>query len=516
LTPTTRIFLSLWLLTSLYIALFPTRHYTADAVNNLVFIAGENHYELWHTQHLLAQWPGYWTYQLAGGRLRAWEAMRVAHALLAGATVSLLYAAARELTGSQKIAVAGGLFLWFSYGFWHYQSDPDIYSAGYAAVALLFFAYVRYLSMPTTRRVVMLGVAAALAILMHQLNLEVVGLIGLSLIILRLRSRGVQLNAPTMPDDMDDISNLGDMPKPIQSSWRHVSLYAAISVLIPLAVYLTGWVSASAYLVELGGETPSFLSWVSGYFRTAQSGAATWGVSLNLSTLPTAAYTFVLSWVLPPQLNGVITWEIMLLGLLVGVALALFVHMAWVLRRVPFPQGLVAAVCELTLVANGISGWWWQAGNMKFYLFMQLPLILLAALYARQTLGGWQRYLRRALLGGVMGMVALFHVALTLPYETRGGVFTVADLVGDAPVTIWFESAAQAEAYRYTSRQGQAAVLHEAYCENPPALRPGRVTWWVVREEVACETLENTPIIGSYQADRSRTTWVIYDMTRAE
>jgi hypothetical protein len=493
--------LSLWLLTSLYIALAPTRHYTPDAVNNLVFIEGENRYELWHTQHLLAQWPGYWTYQVAGGRLRAWEAMRAAHALLAGATVGLLYAATRELTGSQKIAIASGLFLWFSYGFWHYQSDPDIYSAGYTAVTLLFFAYVRYLSAPTAWRAVLLGIASALAILMHQLNLE---LAGLSLIVAAWSANR------SISDSSRDPTRI---PRP---AWRHVGLYAAISVLIPLAVYLIGWLSASPYLVELGGEAPPLLSWVSGYFRTAQAGEATWGVSLSLTTLPTAAYTFVLSWILPPQLNGLITWEIVLLALLLAAALALFVHMAWVLRRVIFPQRLVAAVCALTLVANGISGWWWQAGNMKFYLFMQIPLILLAALYARQMLTGWQRHLRRVLLGGVMGMVMLFHVALTLRYETQGGVFAVADLAGGTPVTVWFQSAAQAEAYRYTSNQGEAAVLPEAYCENPPATRTGQVTWWVVREDEACPALAGAPVVGRYQADRSRATWLIHDVTQPE
>jgi hypothetical protein len=237
------------------------------------------------------------------------------------------------------------------------------------------------------------------------------------------------------------------------------------------------------------------------------------GVSLRFSTLPTAAYTFVLSWILPPQLNGVITWEIMLLALLIAASLALFVHMAWVLRRVSFPQRLVAWVCALTLVANGISGWWWQAGNMKFYLFMQIPLILLAALYARQTLSGWHRHLRRALLGSVMGMVALFHLALTLPYEIQGGVFTVAGLAGNASPVVWFESAAQAEAYRYISNPGWGAVLPEDFCENAPAARPGQMTWWVVREESACPSLTGTSVIGSYHAERSRTTWVIYDVT---
>jgi hypothetical protein len=40
--------------------------------------------------------------------------------------------------------------------------------------------------------------------------------------------------------------------------------------------------------------------------------------------------------------------------------------------------------------------------------------------------------------------------------------------------------------------------------------------WWVVREDVSCPALDGATVIGRYQADRSRMTWVIYEMTPAD
>jgi hypothetical protein len=478
LSKTVLIFLVLWLLTTLYVALFPTHHFTLDAVNNLLFIEQQNRYELWHPQHLLGQWPGYWTYQLAGGTLRAWEAMRLANALLSGATVSLVYAAVLTLTRSFRIAVVSGLCLWLSYGFWHYQSDPDVYSIGYATVALLLLAYTRYLDAPSTRRAWLLALAAAFAILMHQLNLELAGLIGLSLIYLARQN----------------------------ASWKTVVFYALVCAVVPLAVYLVGWRSAGDYL---GESAPGFVEWLAGYFGRGRTGGATWGASLGVSTLPIAAYTFLLSWVLPPLLDTLSVVEIALLGLL-GIAFTgLLLHMLVVLRRLTMPHRLVAWVCALTLLTNGVSGWWWMPGSMKFYLFMQIPLIILVALYAHQALTAWQRHLRRLVLGLLLSLLTLFQFALTLPYQARGGVFTVAELARDESVIVWFDDVNHADIFYYLTGQPRR-VLRGDFCQTAPTTES---MWWVVREDVSCPALASAQEVGRYQADRSRTFWVIYELS---
>ena len=48
------------------------------------------------------------------------QCRRDAHALLAGATVALVYAAMMELTGITIMAVISGLVLAVSHGFWYF------------------------------------------------------------------------------------------------------------------------------------------------------------------------------------------------------------------------------------------------------------------------------------------------------------------------------------------------------------------------------------------------------------
>jgi hypothetical protein len=77
-------------------------------------------------------------------------------------------------------------------------------------------------------------------------------------------------------------------------------------------------------------------------------------------------------------------------------------------------------------VANFVSGWWWAKGNIKFYLVMQLDPSALAM----------------------------------LPYERKGGVFTVTDLIGQEPASVWFS--------RIDYLTQAARYLPPGYCQNPP------------------------------------------------
>lgn len=484
----------LWLLTLVYIVLFPTSHYTSDAINNLYFLESKNIIELWHTQHLLAQWPGFWLYQLlyslVGHSMRAWQAMRLAHAFLAGATVALVYAAVLNLTHRFWLSILCAIGLWFSYGFWHYQSDPDIYSLGYVSVALLMLAYIAYLQFPSTRRAVILGLTAALAILAHQINVLAVGLIGLSLIYWTMRSGALSRR---------------------RVAW-HSAIYAGSTLLIVLAVYLTGWFSVNADYRQLGQREVAFDAWALRYFAIARTGQATWGVSSNLVTLPTAAYTFLSTWTLPPPVQKS---SALSLGMLMGISIAMLglaIHMAIVLRGLPVQWSLLVLTCTGIVLAEALAGWWWQAGNIKFYLFLQIPVILLAALYADQlwSHSGWHRRLGLGLLGVIWVGLALFHSTSTLPYETVGGVFQVAELARNQPVAIWFENQEHRRWFTYIAPR-HAELLPPNFCQNPQ-FTSGR-QWWIISEQTAanCPALNGLPRIGSYQADRSRRTWSIFE-----
>ncbi len=477
----------LWLLTSLFVGLTPTHYLTSDATNNLDYVSDDNRYELWHGQHLLALWPGYATARLLD--IEPYPALRLAHAVLAGATVALLYLALLALVRSQRIAVVVAVALCFSYGFWHYASDPDIYMAGYAALALLLLALVAALRTPGLARMVWLGLAAALAILTHQMNVEIAGLIGLVLVGLALRPGGIGVR------------------------WSHVGIYAVASLTSVLLFYLLGWREVSGWLVAQGEAAPGFAEWALRYFGAARSGAATWGVTLSPLTLPVAGYAVVQSWLLPPLTLDPAALLILAL-LVVGVVIValLFLRVARTLGPV---ERVVALVCLLSLFANAVSGWWWQAGNVKFYLFMQLYVLVLVALVAGAALPGkTARRVRRFGLAALGLGLVLAQLVFTLPYETQGGVFRLIALYGDQPdAKLYIQDPTQDRIVEYVSDRS-ARPLPEQVCQDTPNYgRSGRHIWVLSAERAANCRLDGATFVERYYADRSRTIWEIWDVT---
>ncbi len=484
-----RIFLLLWLLTALYIAILPTRHYTQDAVNNLTYLEARNVFESWHSQHLLGLKPGEWIYGLTS--MRAWQAMRIAQALMGGLTVGLLYLGLEELTRHRWLAVICGLSICLSYGFWHYSSDPDIYSMGYVAVALLMWCYIRFLRHPSNNHVLLLGLSAAFALLSHQINIELAGLIGLSLIV------GAVWKQNSLP-----------------IIWRHVIIYAAFSLLPTVLLYVLSWLTVSAAFTQQGLPSPAFFEWLLRYFHSADSGQATWGISFGLSTLPTASYTLLSSWILVPLLGATPLWQLIPIGVFAVFVVILLIRALFTLRSAKPVERYILWICVLTLIANGISGWWWQTGNIKFYLFMQINIIYLIGMYVSERLnfGSFSRNRKLILPLIVLLFLLGFHATLTLPYETSGGVFEVAAHLNDAKTLVAFQEPNQARIFPYIS-PNSAHILPPDYCDAPPS----DATLWVVRQDgvANCSLFASATEISRFQVDRTRVKWVLFDMTRA-
>ncbi len=487
-----RIFILLWLLTVFYIAILPTRHYTPDAVNNLTYLEAHNSFESWHSQHLLGLKPAEWVYNLTS--LRAWQAMRIAQALLGGLTVVLLYVGLDELTKRRWLSVICALVLLFSYGFWHYSSDPDIYSLGYVTVALLMWSYVRFLRLPSINRVIILGISAALALLSHQINVELAGLIGLSLIIAAFRKSSA-----------------------IPINWKHVVLYAVFSLVPTLLLYVFAWVMVNGSLAQQGLPTPTFVEWFLRYFRSAEAGQATWGVSFGLSTLPTVVYTLLSSWILVPLLGSTAIWQLIPIGIFGLLLVAVFVRAAYKVARADSVAQYILWISLITLVANGISGWWWQTGNIKFYLFMQINIIYIVALYGSKILDRESLIRPRELLLPLATFIMLigFHLTLTLPYETSGGVFAVADLLKDQQTVVAFQDSYQRRILPYIS-SNRAEDLPADFC-HAPIFDIDRSVWWVVRQDAvaSCPLLASATELSRFQVDRTRLTWVLFNVTSA-
>ncbi len=473
-------------LTALYILALPTRHFTSDAINRLEFTEGHNLFELWHSQHLLAQLPGYAAY-LVLNNLRAYQAIQLIDALMSGITVAAIYAAARSLGAKGWIALLAGLAICFSYGFWHYATDPDVYSPVMMAVALLLLALIRYLNAPTNRRIVWLSLAAALAVLMHQMNVELAGLIGLAL----LTAHGWKVNVPV----------------------RHVIIYGGLIVVIVVIAYGIGWQSATAYSQQALGVSYSFLGYVERYFNMASAGQATWGKSLHLDTIPQVGYAILKSWTLPPLRSRLTLIDAVLVGGLMASAVFWFLYGLAALRKFAPAARLIALISIGTLIANVISAWWWQAGNIKFYLPMQSIVIVLAVVYVVNADAARPILRRLAYLAVSVSLICLviLHIKNTLTYETQGGVFVVAAEMeayhGSGTPTAQFADVTQMRILPLISPY-QSSALPADFCTESLT----QPIWLVVRDVLqgACPTLDSQVHTEDYQADTSRQMWKIY------
>ncbi len=474
-------------LTALYILVLPTRHFTSDAINRLDFTEGHNLFELWHSQHLLAQLPGYAAYLALANNLRAYQAIQLIDALMSGITVAAIYTAARALGAKWWIALLAGLAICFSYGFWHYATDPDVYSPVMMAVALLLLALICYLNAPTNRRIIWLGLAAALAVLMHQMNVELVCLIGLAL----LTARWWKVSVP----------------------FRHGIIYGGLIVVIVLVAYVIGWQSATAYSQQELGVSYTFLGYVERYFNMASAGQATWGKSLHLDTIPQVGYAILKSWILPPLRSRLNLIDVALVGGLLASAGFWFVYGLAALRKFAPAARLVALISIGTLVANVISAWWWQAGNIKFYLPMQSIVIVLAVVYVVNSEAARPMLRRLAYLAVSVSLICLviLHVKDTLPYETQGGVFVVAAEMnayhGSGTPTAQFADATQKRLLPLISPY-QSAALPDDFCTESLT----QPIWLVLGDapKGACPALDNQVHTEDYQADTSRQVWKIY------
>ncbi len=187
---------ALSLLLGFYTLTNPRNHSEAnDALGYALTIERAPADQLWHGQHLL-YFPAakllYAAAQKTGMADRAYPVLicisRVCGALAVLAVFLLLRR--RGLAPAAALAGAGALAL--SYGFWRYSNEAEIYAP---AVLLILLAWLAAAGAPTPRNVMLGAVLAALAGLMHLLNI-VPALAALPLFyVLQRRGRDAALHA---------------------------------------------------------------------------------------------------------------------------------------------------------------------------------------------------------------------------------------------------------------------------------------------------------------------------------
>ncbi|MFH1679836.1 MAG: glycosyltransferase family 39 protein [Candidatus Eisenbacteria bacterium] len=365
-------FLLFVLLTILFLAT-RTRVHTYDAV---WYRAATRHHDYFHPHHLFYNVFGTWfaagAAHLSGGRLTVLPALQGLGALSGAACVVLLYCVLRCACGvSTRTALPGSLLLAFSYAFWYYSSEVEVYVPALVPVLLSALLTCRAKRLPNVRAV-MSALLVSVAAFFHQTNL----LIAAPLAVYFLRTE----------------------PRRVRAAKKIVLLFLTLGIAV-----------SSAYVVVAANQTGSWhpreiVRWTTLYAHTGAWGrlslanyvSTVYGVA---RTIAHASYYSVRH--LPNDPVG----DLRLL--FPAAALALFAVGVWFLRgHRPRrfldlrrdPLWLTAAVWCLVLWA--FFGYW-EPKNNEFWIGFLAPGIILVSRSTRRVMQTEKRD-RTA-----MGLVAL-------------------------------------------------------------------------------------------------------------
>lgn len=338
-----------------------TEVHTYDALSYILDVDRKPWPELFHPHHLL--------YGPLGAVIRAiatalgWQGsveiwLQLVNAVAGAIGVSFLFVICRSVTGSGIAALAATLWVGFSYAYWYYAVEVEVYTLAAMALIGVLWLLFKMAQQPTTHLSIWLGMTQGLAVLGHQTNVLLSVPIFLTIVL---------------------------------TETNHQSrLRLFVSYLIPLLM-----VVGSAYLwVAIGvsgmRRWEDIWLWLTGY---AQTGF--WGGAIDGSKL----IGLLKGWSATLAFFG---------GGVIGLAgIGLLVTGREGITRLPLP------------LRAGIAGWlgvyglfflWWEPDNIEFWIACLPPLALLlsAALTVR-----W--------IGWVGLLLSLSLLALNLPTITERG-----------------------------------------------------------------------------------------------
>ena len=325
--------------------------------------------------HLAYGWYGWVGYHLAlalgygGGPLLP---VQILDAVTGALGIGLLWALLRTVSLRRTAAAVGCGLLAFSYGFWWYSVEVEVYIlSAVLLIGCLFLAY-RAVIHPTWRRFALLGAAHGLAMLAHNTN-ALFGIVVLAALV------------------------LGGRTMPFGRVLRCAAAYAVAGILVVVSAY-------TVVVTSIALRTRSAIfDWLTGY---AQSGQ--WG-QWDQSSIPKAMvgagralvgghFAFALGPVrdiaIKSFANKSLREEVFLVrGYSTVLALLLLVLVAvvavglmlpvlhWLRHPTLVGRGRVLALLSLSwLVPYSLFFVWWEPQNIEFWISPGIPLAILFAL----------------------------------------------------------------------------------------------------------------------------------------
>jgi hypothetical protein len=374
-----------------------------DSLHYLIAIRSGNPSEF-DPIHLAFGWIGWSAYQVAliagydGGPLLP---LQVLNALTGALGVALLWALLRMVAPSRVVAMAGCGTLAFSYGYWWYSVLADVYApSALLLICSLFFAYHAAMR-PSWRAFALLGVAHALAILVHLVNVLF-----------------VIVPVVTLLFAWRELSSMRDV---MRCALAYASVIVGIAFL-PYELTSPGIFSRSAgeigYTWLTGSRGEVWGQWEATSIPEAivGIGRALVGGHFALSVGPIrdfAADNLPAGRLLREELflvrdfNPVLA--VLLLVLVIALALTLLIHaLRWLSHpALDGPARVLATLCLSWFVPYTLFFIWWEPLNIEFWIGPWVPLAILLALpFSKSDYARW-RFLPGTVIVLIGGLFAV-------------------------------------------------------------------------------------------------------------
>ncbi|WP_322816837.1 glycosyltransferase family 39 protein [Chloroflexus sp.] len=150
-----------------------TEVHTYDALSYILDVDRKPWPELFHPHHLL--------YGPLGAVIRAiatalgWQGsveiwLQLVNAVAGAIGVSFLFVICRSVTGSGIAALAATLWVGFSYAYWYYAVEVEVYTLAAVALIGVLWLLFKMAQQPTMHVSIWLGITQGLAVLGHQTN----------------------------------------------------------------------------------------------------------------------------------------------------------------------------------------------------------------------------------------------------------------------------------------------------------------------------------------------------------
>ncbi|NJN68750.1 MAG: DUF2723 domain-containing protein, partial [Chloroflexaceae bacterium] len=334
-----------------------TQVHTFDALSYVLDVDQKPWPELLHPHHLAYGPLGFGVRALLerlGWRGSVLVPLQVVNALAGSLGVALFSALVHQVTRRADLALCGALLLGGSYAYWYYAVEVEVYT-----IAALFLVGCLWLMVPgiaanhdrppSLTIWAALGVVQGIAVLFHQTNVLLGGVVVLAI-----------LGEPRRAADRN------------RTAWfrgsRGLNLAAYA---LPFGVVVGGSYLLAGLRAGVTGSWADFLSWTTVYAHTGW-----WGEAMTRQTWADLG-------------KGVSETLAQPGGAVIGMLLAAV--LLWSFRRLVAAHGQLALVLGAWLLCYGVFFTWWEPENIEFWIASLPPFVLLLVLALQVSGPPWHR-----------------------------------------------------------------------------------------------------------------------------